>query len=868
MKGIGSALAVVVMMAAGATLASAQDPSDAIFNDNLVATYQLTMSPADWDVIVNDPTGQGRLWKRCTMTWQGAETLTQVAVRAGGHPPPGANPKPHLRLKFDEFVPNQKWRGMDAVKLESMTKNLDRSMLRERLAFWVHRSMGPAARVVHARLYVNGDFKGLYSVIEPVRKAYVRYWWRIPNPDGNLYEIDIYDPNGNVYNGGPPFDHYLWRGSTPATYVPYIWKPVTNEVGGNYQDVVNLLNVLNNASSATRRSQLEGLINLDSFLSYLAGVVATSNFDALPEWMAMPNNHFWYHREDTHRMEIVPWDLDVTFSDITFNGTYMPHMGLFYQFHTTKATAWIQGDAVARDAYLAKLRRIVDGPFATIQSRLDFIYNQIKSHAYADPYKPFTNAQFDAEVSSVRNSFIPKRIAYLNSQLPVAPPPPPPAAANNAQFVSQNVPSTMTAGQTYAVSVTMKNTGTSTWTEAGGYRLGSQNPENNTTWDADGRIPLNAGESIAPNASKTFAWTVTAPATAGTYNFQWRMRQSGVEWFGDTTPNVAVTVSAPAPPPPAATNGAQFVAQTVPSTMTAGQSYSVSVTMRNSGTTTWTEASYRLGSQNPQDNLTWGMNRVSLPAGASVAPGQDAVYSWTVTAPTTPGTYNFQWQMRQSGVEWFGPLTPNVAVAVTAAAPPPPTPTGNAAQFVSQSVPAAMTAGQAYMVSVTLRNTGTTTWTDAAPYRLGSQNPENNTTWGMNRVPLDPGESVTPGQTKTFTWTVTAPTAAATYDFQWQMRQSGVEWFGDLTPNVVVLVTDPAAPPPGGDPGAVPVPTSRRNGENDNGDGGLLVNDKCGGSVAAGGPGVPAWTLLAAALLAGWGTVFGRSPRCARPCRS
>ncbi len=53
-------------------------------------------------------------------------------------------------------------------------------------------------------------------------------------------------------------------------------------------------------------------------------------------------------------------------------------------------------------------------------------------------------------------------------------------AANNAQFVAQSVPETMTQGQIYQVSVTMKNTGDITWT--GGHRLGSQNPRDNMTW--------------------------------------------------------------------------------------------------------------------------------------------------------------------------------------------------------------------------------------------------------------------------------------------------------------------------------------------------------------------------------------------------
>ena len=51
--------------------------------------------------------------------------------------------------------------------------------------------------------------------------------------------------------------------------------------------------------------------------------------------------------------------------------------------------------------------------------------------------------------------------------------------------------------------------------------------------------------SRAPGSDGVFTFTITAPATAGTYNSQWRMAQDGVGLFGDLTPNVAVVVSSP-----------------------------------------------------------------------------------------------------------------------------------------------------------------------------------------------------------------------------------------------------------------------------------------------------------------------------------
>jgi hypothetical protein len=114
-------------------------------------------------------------------------------------------------------------------------------------------------------------------------------------------------------------------------------------------------------------------------------------------------------------------------------------------------------------------------------------------------------------------------------------------AANNARFISQSVPSGMLVGHSYNVSVSMKNTGTSTWTAAGNYRLGSSNPQNNINWGT-GRAYLNQSDSIAPGQNKTFVFTVS-PGTSGSINFQWRMLVEGVEWFGEYTPNMNLVYS-------------------------------------------------------------------------------------------------------------------------------------------------------------------------------------------------------------------------------------------------------------------------------------------------------------------------------------
>ncbi len=120
------------------------------------------------------------------------------------------------------------------------------------------------------------------------------------------------------------------------------------------------------------------------------------------------------------------------------------------------------------------------------------------------------------------------------------------------------------------------------------------------------------------------------------------------------------------------------------------------------------------------------------------------------------------------------------------------------AEFVSQEVPTDMVAGRRYRVSVTMRNTGTTSWTRLETFRLGSVNPYDNLTWAVGRVELDEGDRIEPGQVKTFSFPITASKVSGANQFQWRMLQEHVAWFGEMSLNAVVSIhpaisTDKAA---------------------------------------------------------------------------
>lgn len=126
----------------------------------------------------------------------------------------------------------------------------------------------------------------------------------------------------------------------------------------------------------------------------------------------------------------------------------------------------------------------------------------------------------------------------------------------------------------------------------------------------------------------------------------------------------------------------------------------------------------------------------------------------------------------------------------------------NKSEILSISAPSAVDPGATFSATIVVKNTGTTTWnSDATPHGLGSQNPQDNTRWGFNRVSV--AGDVTPGATNTFTFTCTALLTPAIYPFEWQMVEDGVGWFGPTAATTInvggaqgvpdIIIDNPAA---------------------------------------------------------------------------
>jgi len=238
-------------------------------------------------------------------------------------------------------------------------------------------------------------------------------------------------------------------------------------------------------------------------------------------------------------------------------------------------------------------------------------------------------------------------------------------------------------------------------------------------------------------------------------------------------------------------DNSRFLKQSVPTNMGAGETYKTVITFENNGTTVWLPKEYRLVviSNGPTTDYIGSTpwNVADMPLSSALSPGQSISFEVSLTAPSTEGVYYFTTQMKHND-NFFGEQSKTAVVTVG-----PVTGTNNdinSASFVDQSVVTSMTAGARYKVSITMTNSGKVPWTPGR-YRLASLDATSNVSpsplWGTSSVELS--ESIAPGSTKVFIFSVIAPIQEGTYLFQWRMTTPDSGLFGDASRAVNVVVT-------------------------------------------------------------------------------
>lgn len=361
--------------------AKGYDLSDAaeLFAAQTLPTFELSLPPERWQYLQAHALDEE--YEPAELRFRG-EVVGQVGLRFKGSIgtltncfDADGNPtcrKLSMKLKFDEYAPEQRFFGLKRLNLHAMMH--DNSLLHEKLAYDLYRDAGLAApRSSWAIAQVNGVSLGLFSLVEEVDGRFTKSRWQ-EQGDGNLYKE-------------------AWPVSTVAE--DYAAALETNEETATHEAFAAFAAELKAAPDAVSRRQALGRwMDLDLLARYMAVDDAIANIDGATAIYCNPDepsacgnhNFFFYLSEDQARFQLVPWDLDASLWPQTSYDNAPPWQvtpddcGVRYRVGFDGANLSAPGcdplfSALAADLsdYDVALQSLLEGPFslATAEAAID-----------------------------------------------------------------------------------------------------------------------------------------------------------------------------------------------------------------------------------------------------------------------------------------------------------------------------------------------------------------------------------------------------------------------------------------------------------------------------------------------------------------
>lgn len=264
------------------------DTASVFYNPVVVSNVDLTMPQATIDALNADPNASTYRTADVKITTADGviTTLNNIGVRLKGQATRrliNNYDKAPMKLKFDAFVPGQKFMGLTRMTLNSMIQ--DPSFIREDTAYRIYRAMGLVApRTTYSWVTVNNADFGLYMNIEAIDGQMLKRW---------LKPVHVYSSNC-----------YL----ADLTY-SQSWCFDTNYGDTNRADL-NAAIAVSVYDGATWWTEVNKIADMTSVINLMATDIYTSNWDGYTD---VVQNNYYIVFDDTGKLKFIPWGQDGTF---------------------------------------------------------------------------------------------------------------------------------------------------------------------------------------------------------------------------------------------------------------------------------------------------------------------------------------------------------------------------------------------------------------------------------------------------------------------------------------------------------------------------------------------------------------------------
>ena len=279
--------------------------------------------------------------------------------------------KNSLKLDLNKFRPEQSCNGISKFNLNNLRH--DHSFLHEFLIYRMYQELGIAApRAALARVFVNGHYAGLYSLLEQVDKTFLTSNF----PDGG--QGDLWKSRNWNFAGRPD-----WKKDIQAK---------TNESDPDTTAIMDFVGTLNRQTGSGNAGFIAEYFRMEDLLKIFAVDFLTRATDH--PFYGIGHNFYIYRDTVTKKFTYIPWDYDQTFSP-ELEGKYA--LNYAGGNETGNPLIWqVLNDPDWKKMYRQTVCLVLDSVFNEDWIRKELsIVNLIRESVREDPGKAGTFPEFE-----------------------------------------------------------------------------------------------------------------------------------------------------------------------------------------------------------------------------------------------------------------------------------------------------------------------------------------------------------------------------------------------------------------------------------------------------------------------------------------
>jgi spore coat protein CotH len=285
-----------------------------------------------------------------------------------------------FKIKTDKYIPGQKYNGIKRFNLHNNT--YDNSVIREKLTCDAALQLGiPAPKVAFAEVYINGNYWGVYTIVEAQDEIYKRTFG-----DNDGYAMESFGSEAHL-------DNMVYYGSKPEDYKDqYIVDHGNDSVAWSLW--INALYKIHTLPPRVAYvDSVSNYIDYQSFFSFNA--VLDYNLNA----ESKNRNGIYYFNQTDKKWYTICWDQNVSFPDFgdpsqnEFPNTQMT--GLLDKYSTYPQFS---------QAYNKTLCQLTNVIFTDLEvnAKITAYRNLIDAAVEKDTRKSFTQKQYEQSFNDLR----------------------------------------------------------------------------------------------------------------------------------------------------------------------------------------------------------------------------------------------------------------------------------------------------------------------------------------------------------------------------------------------------------------------------------------------------------------------------------